>query len=59
MTMEHVMGKERQGELREVRLERRRLGISHHVCKHLMGGVERAGQALLWCPVTGLGIGSV
>lgn len=44
------MGKERQGELGEVRLQRRRLRISHHVCKHLMGDVERRSQALLQLP---------
>lgn len=37
------MGKERQGELGEVRLESRRLRISHHLCKHPMGDVERRG----------------
>lgn len=50
MALEHLMGKERQGELGEVRLQRTRLRISDHVCKHLMGHVERRGQALLQLP---------
>lgn len=37
------MGKERQGELREVRLESRRFRISHHLCANMMGDVERRG----------------
>lgn len=37
------MGKERQEELREVRLESRRFRISHHLCKHMMRDVERRG----------------
>lgn len=50
MGLEHLMGKERQGELGEVRLERRRLRVSPHVCRHLMGDMERTGQALLQLP---------
>lgn len=50
MGLEHLMGKERQRQLGEVRLERSRLRISPHACKHLMGDVERTGQALLQLP---------
>lgn len=50
MGLGHLMGQEGHGELGEVRLERSRLRISPHLCKHLMGAVERTGQALLQLP---------
>lgn len=48
-----------QGEPGEVRLERRSLGISHHVCKHLMGMWRGQARLCSSCLVTRAGVGRV